>query len=87
MTKVTMQVWMGNNYAPPEGFEVVHCPSLKGAKHWFKYMPDREKLVSKLDENVFALLFIGDYYDDVTNLSPDYKLSFGPKGGLRCERC
>ena len=69
------------NWACPEGTDVRHADSKRGAADW---LSDWADTVGRYDDPqcTSALVWIGDY-EDVTDLYPDFQLTVGPRGGIR----
>lgn len=79
--RVTMLWYGGTSYAAPSAEDAEHFSSLKSAKNTFWHRADFDPRYPCV-ESPEAHIFIGNAVADY----PDFVLSLGPRGGVRCER-
>lgn len=84
--KVTMSWHGGINYAVPDGTDCERFSSLKIACDIFAARADNWDGRTPCVEESEALVWKG-WLDDTTDIYPDLRLTMGPRGGVRVERC
>lgn len=87
-------LWYGGlNYGCPEGTDAEPFDSIRAAKDSFWSRADFDPYYPCVDDippddgGPEMYLFLGEHYADVTDMYPDRRLSFGPRGGVNEERC
>ena len=75
------------NWAAPAGDDIeslCHCCSRADVNESLEGWADT---VGRLDprEVAYFIVWTGEHYSDVTDLYPDFKVSYGPRGGIRWE--
>jgi len=83
--RVTYQAIIDSgSWGAPEATDVHH--GTKGdAESLLDYWVHQNAAVGGSKEEVYLLAFSGKH-EDVTDMYPDYKVSFGPRSGVRWER-
>lgn len=84
--KVTAQWFGGSSYGAPDGTEVEHYGSIKNAKDVLYSRADNADGRTPCVEESEMLIWLGTL-DDVTDQYPEFRLYFGPRGGIRKENC
>ena len=82
----TVQAFANNgNWAAPDGTESLNHYSNRvevndGLKDW-------GDIVARYDdrEDAYLMVWCREHHSDVTDLYPDFKVSYGPRGGIRWE--
>jgi len=75
------------NWAAPGGTDSLHhCDSRAAAEAVLNEWADT---VERLNERqcARALIWLGEYLNDVTDLYPDYELRIGPRHGIQWHEC
>lgn len=86
MQRYTVQFFYGNSYAVPDGTDVEYFDSLRAIKDTLYCRSDFDPYYPCVDDSAEAYVWIGEH-TDVTDAYPDYRVYFGPRGGLLHERC
>lgn len=74
------------NWSYPNGRQsLTRCCSLKEVENTFSHWVDK---VSRYDDDRCAYAYVWrGHYRDVTDLCPDFRLTLGPRLGIRREPC
>ena len=73
------------NWTAPWGDEsLCHCDNRAEVNESLDYWAD---MVGRFNprEDAYLMVWCHKHYSDVTDLYPDFKVSYGPRGGIRWE--
>ena len=83
---ITFAWFGGSSYAAPSGTDVEYAPSIKAAKEILYARAENRDGRTPCVEESEMLVWRGKL-DDTTDVYPDLRLCFGPRGGIRQEPC
>ena len=82
----TVQAFANNgSWAAPDGTESLNHFSNRAEVN--DGLEDWGDIVARYDdrEDAYLMVWCREHLDDVTDLYPDFKVSYGPRGGIRWE--
>ena len=85
MIYTAQRIAANGNWNVPAGDEsLCHCDNRADVNDSLDYWAD---MVGRLNprEDAFLMVWAGEHHSDVTDLYPDFRVSYGPRGGIRWE--
>ena len=82
----TAQAFADNgNWAAPDGTESLYLRDNREGVN--RVLDTWGNCVGRYDNrrDAYLMVWAGKHYSDVTDLYPDFKVSYGPRGGIRWE--